>query len=324
VEQWFDLSLHLTNWGSRRLMMRLPARLLDRAKLEPFLREVDWVKVWASGENLIVDICPQPADGLDDWDDGSGWLAALAPLRDDARSGDLRLFYSLWLIALQDELVADHEVEPLPGIGPLTGSLEAFAEFFGLDSDLLLAAAEQDSVAPISKDDLRATLASLSEGEKAELLLRVTDGDAHLVAEFRSKARENRPVSAARRTAGQIRIRAREIAEARKRAEAERREAERRHQAAEAEEARRARLSGLRQRGEGVWREIEDEIERRNASGYARAAGLLLDLQALAIEQGNQAEFSRRLASMRVRHERKGKFIERLAEIASNNDERDT
>jgi hypothetical protein len=56
-----------------------------------------------------------------------------------------------------------------------------------------------------------------------------------------------------------------EIAEARERAEAERREAERRRQAAEAEKARRARLRILKQRGaSSVWREIEQEIERRN------------------------------------------------------------
>ena len=68
----------------------------------------------------------------------------------------------------------------------------------------------------------------------------------------------------------------------------------------------------LRQRGERVWREIEDEIGRRNASSYDRAAGLISDLQTLAVEEGSQDDFARRLASIRVRHERKGQFIERL------------
>lgn len=81
---------------------------------------------------------------------------------------------------------------------------------------------------------------------------------------------------------------------------AERREAERRRQAEEAEKARRARLKALRQRGEAAWREIEAEIERRNASGYDRAASLLSDLQALALEEGSQADFSHRLARIRA------------------------
>lgn len=322
VEQWFDLHLYLANWNSRRLMMRLPARLLDRAKLAPFLSEVDWVKVWASGDNLIVDIFPDEIEAQDDWDDGSGWLAGLAPLRSDVLAGDLRLFYLLWLTAVQQEAVANDEAEPLPGIGPVTGPLEAFAAFFGVDPDLVQAAAElSGEPAVMSKDDLWEALAVLSEFEKTELLLRLVEGDPHVAAELRSRARENCQASTTRRTAGELRIRAQEIAAARERTEAERREAERRRQAAEAESARRARLIALRRRGASVWCEVEDEIERRNASGYDRAASLLFDLQALAAEDGGQDEFNRRLASIRAAHERKAKFIERLNRIGRGNDE---
>src|SRR6266567_4322169 len=179
MERWFDLHLHLANWRTRWLMMRLPKRFLNLADIDPFLREVDWVKVWSSGDNAIIDIFPdevEPDD--DDWDDGSGWLAALAPLRADVLSGDFRLFYLLWLTAVEYDLVSDDEVEPLPGIGPLTGALEGFAEFFCVDSDLVQAAAERGADdATISKDDLRKTLAIIPEREKTELLLRVVDGD---------------------------------------------------------------------------------------------------------------------------------------------------
>jgi hypothetical protein len=320
VEQWFDLHLYLANWGSRWLMMRLPKRFLDRARLAPFLSETDWVKVWTSGENLVVDIFPDETEAQDEFDDGSDWLADLAPLRGDVLSGDLRLFYLLWLMAVQQELVADDDAEPLPGIGPVTGSLEAFAVFFDVDRDLVLAAAEQDGeVAIPSKDDLRETLAAISDDEKAELLLRIVDGDPHVAAELKNKAREVYTASTTHRTAGELRIRAREIAEARERANAERRDAERRRQAEEAEKTRRTRLNVLRQRGADVWREIDQEIERRNASGYDRAAALLLDLQALAAEAGGEDEFNRRLASIRTAHARKPKFIERLSRIGRDN-----
>ena len=114
---------------------------------------------------------------------------------------------------------------------------------------------------------------------------------------------------------GALRTRAQEIREAKEHAKAERREAERRRQAEEAEKTRRARLKGLKQRGASVWREIEQEIERRNASGYDNAASLLSDLQALAGEEGSQDEFARRLTSICTRHEKKGKFIERLIKL---------
>jgi hypothetical protein len=45
MELWFDLHLYFANWGSRRLMMRLPKRLVDRRLLDGFLAP----QPWASG-----------------------------------------------------------------------------------------------------------------------------------------------------------------------------------------------------------------------------------------------------------------------------------
>jgi hypothetical protein len=87
---------------------------------------------------------------------------------------------------------------------------------------------------------------------------------------------------------------------------------EARRRAEEAEKERRARLEVLKRRGAGVWREIEAEVERRNPSGYDRAVSLLADLRALA-DEGSQDDFSRHLTSIRARHERKGRLMERLA-----------
>jgi hypothetical protein len=313
MARWFDLHLYLANWGTRRLMIRLPSRFLNRAELDPFLGDIDWVEISNSDDNLIIDMHRDEVEPDDEWDDGSGRLAALAPLRSDVLSGDLRLFYLLWLTAVQDDLVSDDQVEPLPGIGPLTGALEAFAEFFDIDPDLVQAAAERGADAAASEDDRREMLAAVPDREKIELLLRVADGDPLVMAEIRNRLRKERPAPAVLRTAGGLRKRVQQIEAARERAAAERREAERRREAEKARKERRARLDALKQRGDGVWREIEAEIERRNPSGYDRAASLLSDLHVLAVEEGSEDDFSHRLVSIRARHERKGKFIERLS-----------
>ena len=100
VERWFDLHLYLANWGTRRLMIRLPKRLLDPSRLEVFLHGVEWVEAWESGENLIVDMhFPDEESEYAGWEEGEGWLGALAPLRAELLAGDLRLFYLLWLTA---------------------------------------------------------------------------------------------------------------------------------------------------------------------------------------------------------------------------------
>jgi hypothetical protein len=71
-----------------------------------------------------------------------------------------------------------------------------------------------------------------------------------------------------------------------------------------------------------VWREIEQEIERRNPAGYDNAMSLPSDVQALAIEEGNRDDFDRRLGAIRARHEKKAKFIERLSKLGRDGDER--
>src|SRR4029453_14881980 len=50
MEQWFDVHLYLANWGTRRLMMRLPKRFLDGADIDRFLRGVDGVEIWTPGD----------------------------------------------------------------------------------------------------------------------------------------------------------------------------------------------------------------------------------------------------------------------------------
>ena len=103
----------------------------------------------------------------------------------------------------------------------------------------------------------------------------------------------------------------------RNQADAERREAERRRRAEEEEAARRKRLDALIAKGESVWRTIEDEIGRRNAPAYDRAAGLLFDLQVIAAEQGTLADFARRVGVLPRKTRPQGK-VHRAAEPAED------
>lgn len=325
MENWFDLHLHLANWGSRRLMIRWPARLVDRHLLGAFLGAVDCVELLNVGQNLILDIAFDEVNCDDeDWDDGSGWLAALAPLRTDVLGGDLRLFYLLWLSAVEAGAVPPDEPEPMPGIGPMTGGLEAFAEFFDIDHDLVAAAAEHaaDSPAgkPASSTAARPVIAAMTDPEKTSFLTRLFDGDAHVASELRALVRHRLPSAAegapvAVRTVADLRARADAIRHTRERAQAEKAALERKRREEEAERSRRARLDALVIRGESVWREIETEIERRNSAGYDNAANRLFDLKAIAEEKGALGSFSQRLQEIRNRHARKERLIERLEKL---------
>src|SRR5712691_2669419 len=177
MERWFDLHLYLANWGSRRLMIRLPTRMVDRDLLDAFLGEVDCAGLTVTGEILILDIVRDEVES-EDMEDGSGWLAALTPLRAEVLAGDLRLFYLLWLTAVEADTFEADEPEPMPGIGPMTGALEAFANFFGIESDLVQAAAERLAVAGVdgmSSDTIRRVIAAMPDREKTGLLVRLFD-----------------------------------------------------------------------------------------------------------------------------------------------------
>jgi hypothetical protein len=322
MDRRFDLHLYLANWGSRRLMIRLPKRLVDRRRLDGFLGKVDCATVRVADENLVLDIARDEVE-FEDWDDGSGWLAALTPLRAEVFAGDLRLFYLLWLTAVEADALKADEPEPMSGIGPMTAALETFTAFFDLDSDLVQAAAERSAVAipsATSPGAVQRIISALTDREKTGMLARLFDGNPHVAAELRAEVRDRLateigapPIVA--RTVGELRARARAIRLVRERAAAEKVAAERKRQIREAEKARRARLDAIARRGESVWSEVEAEIARRNAASYDKAASLLLDLRTVADEIGTTPDFARRLGAIRERHARKERFLGRLAKI---------
>ena len=325
MERWFDLHLYLANWGTRRLMIRLPQRLVARSWLARFLRgaDGDMVRVRESGENLIVDIHNDDDEPHYSYEeDNTDCLAAIAPLRADVLAGDWRMFYLLWLTAVESGRLNDGDTEPLPGIGPLTGALKAFADFFGIDADLVQAAAESPLHAgggDLSEAEVRVLVAAIPDPEKTALLCRLVAGDPHIAAELGRKVRDAAATAgdadASHRTVADLRARAAEIRKQVEAAEAARIEAERQRRARAAEQERRARLVAVRRQGAAVWGEIETEVEKRHAAGYDRALALLIDLRALAQEDAALEAFSDRVRSLRDRHSRKSRFIERLQQL---------
>jgi len=243
MERYFDLFLYLSNWGTRRLSIRLPARLIDVEVLERFCPDEEVAGVWTAGPHAIVEIWRNEIDHCDWDDDGSAWLAALAPLRGDIMQGDLRAFYLIWLMAAEAGEVSDDEMEPLAGIAPLTAPLRAFADFFRIDPDQVDAAAAEGAPPPHEAERAAAEtfIRSLPEENKVALLLQLHEGDPHLGAGLRRLCLEatGRPFDSAggQRSAGELREAARRMAAKRHRLAAERAAAERRRREEEQAQA---------------------------------------------------------------------------------------
>ncbi|MBF0340144.1 MAG: hypothetical protein HQL95_04170 [Magnetococcales bacterium] len=66
----------------------------------------------------------------------------------------------------------------------------------------------------------------------------------------------------------------------------------------------------LRQNKENnCWQEVEERIAIRNVSGYVKAMAKLIDLRDRTRESQKMTEFSKRLATLRVRHKNKSRLI---------------
>ena len=221
VKSCFDLHLYIAKWGSRRLIIRLPKHVMDPADLVAFISELDWVTVSTSDDHLMIDIDRNDVDCGCAWINGSGWLDTLAPLRTDLLSGDLRLFYLLCLTSIGPDFPPDAVKEPLPGIGPLTGALEAAMDFLDIDRDLVVAAAATPH-AESDPDAIHAFVSGIAESEKTDLLIRLMEGDAHIGSDLQRRLRLQTGDPSERRTVAELRMIAEDIAGKRKEARGKR------------------------------------------------------------------------------------------------------
>src|SRR6185437_8545693 len=129
VRDYFDLLFYTGFYASRRFAMRVPKRLIDRAAIERFDIDGEFLTIHDADENLIFDVS-LPEVEIDPGGDDTGWLSSLAPLRAAVMNGDLRFFYMLWLMQVGfDDFMRDDAPEPLPGLAPLDGALSAWADF---------------------------------------------------------------------------------------------------------------------------------------------------------------------------------------------------
>src|SRR5260370_41171491 len=100
MERYFDAFLYLANWGSRRLMIRLPRGLLDLDVAERYCTS-DAASVWAAGDHVILSLSSEDEDEY--WEEGGGRLASIALVGSELAAGDLRLLYLSCLLSVQEE-----------------------------------------------------------------------------------------------------------------------------------------------------------------------------------------------------------------------------
>ena len=176
VERYFDAHLYFANWGSHRLMLRLPKAGVDAKALKPYFVGRNAARIKSSSAHVILDIHGGGEEPEDD-EESQGSLAALAPLRAELIRGDLRPAYLAWLLAAQaDDIDGDAEEPPVPaGLGKLSAAQRAMVDFLRIDVGLVAAAGGASAGAAGGGEPLRRWLAGLSSKDKDAWLRRAVD-----------------------------------------------------------------------------------------------------------------------------------------------------
>jgi hypothetical protein len=320
MERYFDAFLYLANWGSRQLMLRVPAGTLDADTLQRY-HGGDRASAHVHGDAVILSFSSDDEDH-DSWEEGgSGWLASILPLRAELACGDLRALYLGWLLAAQDGELEDDEPEPpVPaGLRTLSGALKAFADFLRLDPDLVQVAAQHSAPMTAGPDEraLPGWIATLPEAEKTELLVRVAGVApvavrSELLHRFRMAHRTGDAAAEGVRTVGELLEAADRIAEERSRMKAEQQARERERREREAAAARQRHLDGLSGRDEELWEQVDALVATKQPKSYDQAVSLLKDLRDLAARDGREPVFAARLQNLRDMHAKKPSFLDRL------------
>ncbi|WP_433269036.1 hypothetical protein ACQPZF_05830 [Actinosynnema sp. CS-041913] len=330
VERHYDAHLYLANWGTRRLLLRLPRSVLDLDAVEPYLVD-EQVEAWTTDTHLIVDL--RNHDETGDWDyEPEGALSAIVSVRNELAAGDHRALYLAWLAGYgtweRDEDAFDRDTDddpepPVPaGLQTLTAAQRALADFLRLDDDLLTIAAEASAPLDETTDDpeqLAAWVTALPDAEKDHLLLRVIQDQAATVRmELLHRFRDHTtpPATAPQqRTVGELLDEtARRRAERQQQEEAKRVEEEARRERDRAL-AHQQRLDELAQDEQAAWARVDALIATRKPADYDAAVALLVDLQTLANRENRPHDFTRRHAALRQAHKNKPSLIARLAHV---------
>jgi hypothetical protein len=329
MERYYDAHLYVANWGTHRVMVRLPRDLLDPDVVEDYCVG-DQVSARATDEFIVLELISEDHAGEFNFDyDAATLLSAIVGVRAELAAGDLRPLYLAWLATYgaweRDEDVfdraADDNLEPPvpPGLGTLTAAQRALADFLRLDDDLIAIAAQASP--PLDEtdddpDDLAVWVARLPATEKDRLLARVARGETarvqmELLRRFRGDTAPIIPVPARRTVADLLDNAARRRADRERGLVIQRAEDKARREQARLQ-ARERRLDKLADEEDAAWSRVEAMIATRKPAEYDAAVTLLTDLQALAEREDRYDTFTTHTIALRQTHARKAALIERL------------
>lgn len=320
VEQYFDAMLYAANWGTKRLIFRLPKNLVDPEALSAYLFEDE-----ASMDTITLKECTSCyLLGIHfSNEEGGTWLSEddytlddLVPLRDNIIEGDYRALYLVWLQFAQyatheedeEEDITEHVPPPVPpNLSKLNAPLKAFIEFFEIDEDMVAAVEAASPVQETAALDHETLIAQLPEKERNEWLLRLANGEPRLEITFKKHLRQLIPSKKTTPSASPSLADINTLIRTKTNERLER----------ESEAARLVhiqKMDQLAREESALWKSVDENLLKATSKSYDQAIATLKDMRDLAIYQDKEAGFKTKIDTLKVLFARKSALIKRLRE----------
>jgi len=324
MQRYFDAQVYVANWMTAIFMVRLPIEALtqETAKVVavPYLLDIKptkthWIVTWSLEESENYD-----RFGMED---GRGWMARLAPVRDELLRGDLRSLYIGWLPAVAGEMMDDDDVEPLSvsGLGNLTVSQQALAEFLEVDPDLLAGAGMGSPAAPeteVSRREMGTWIDALPRDEVNSILKQLLEGKGQqaersirnrFVLWRRGLQMDN--TDAPGRTVGELL----QNAEKARLIRMEKQKWDRKEREIKRREKRKAYLKDISRDFAKAWASVCEPVERGSGRGYDEACRKLVDIAEAYDLFATKKQFQNELENFMAGHLRRKALIQRLEKV---------
>jgi hypothetical protein len=197
VEHYFDAMIYFANWGTRRLLLKLPANLIKPKELTKYCTEVDWsgdyIRLEKKGQVYLLDLYFANEEGGEWMEDEDFDIHALGQTRDELIAENYISLYLLWTkmnasAEMDDEDDDDEDDDekwnlapPLPAnFKKVDSKLKAFIEYFEIDDSIVKAAKAASATVVAKMPEYSQLLKLLPDAERLDWLERVLKEEPNL------------------------------------------------------------------------------------------------------------------------------------------------
>lgn len=211
--KYFDSFFYIANWGTTRLMFKIPKESSNYKEIKSYgIKVIDsfenGMKVYSKSKHILIDIYFSEEEGYGWLDEEQSWLSELQELRNDIIKGDFRALFLIWLHGIHlkytyEDIGLDFEIEKEkipPNLKKLNDRLESLIELFGIDKDWIKAAAKYSE--DVDDRPNYSLISKLPKSVKDEFLAKILNGEVNLATKLQLELNKIEAKKATKKTKG--------------------------------------------------------------------------------------------------------------------------